>query len=361
MDRSVQAKKIRLGQRRIIAISDIHGNLPLFQRLLAQVGYKPDEDALLLLGDLIEKGPYSLKTLRYIMELAKHPHVHVLMGNCDFICKNIVHRYNLDFIQTVLQQRKASLLHEMAACLHISIGADNDMEELCTTLLTHFQKELAWVDALPQVLYDERYIFAHAGIVDEQRFGDDFREVLTYPHFLLHGGPFERYVIVGHMPVSEYCTAIASFAPIVNEERHIIAIDGGNIVKQSGQLNAFLIEDGRFSHQSVDDLAQVRVLTDVAAPKHDPLFITWRESAVIVLQHGETRDFCRHIASGRELWIDHAFLKQREDGMHATDFTTYEMPLCKGDIVSLVQRYERFSIIKKEGILGWCRNASIDV
>ena len=35
------------------------------------------------------------------------------------------------------------------------------------------------------------------------------------------------------------------------------------------------------------------------------------------------------------------------------------MPLQRGEQVSLVRRYERFSIIKKDGILGWCRNADL--
>lgn len=72
--------------RRIIAISDIHGNLPVFKKLLRKIAFDPEKDALFLVGDLLEKGPYNLETLYYIMELSRHPHVHPMIGNCDVVC-----------------------------------------------------------------------------------------------------------------------------------------------------------------------------------------------------------------------------------------------------------------------------------
>ena len=196
MDRSVntRALSLRPGQR-LIAVSDIHGNLRLFDKLLDQVRYTPGSDVLVLAGDLIEKGPQSLDTLRFIMKLSKAPGVYALMGNCDFVCKNIWHRYNLRFLHQVLLQRKASILHEMADALHVSIDAHTDMERFCDLLHQHYAEELSWVDALPQVVYDDSCIFAHAGIMNETDFGSDFREVMTYPHFMLHAPEFTRWVL----------------------------------------------------------------------------------------------------------------------------------------------------------------------
>ena len=269
-------------------------------------------------------------------------------------------RYNLRFLHQVLLQRKASILHEMADALHVSIDAHTDMERFCDLLHQHYAEELSWVDALPQVVYDDSCIFAHAGIMNETDFGSDFREVMTYPHFMLHAPEFTRWVIVGHMPVSEYCHDIARFHPIVDARRHIISIDGGNAVKHAGQLNALIMRDGSISWESVDELPYVRAARDIAPPNRDPLFITWRESAIRVLKHGEDADFCEHLASGRKLWIAHEFIHAgKDDQLCADDFTSYQMPLQRGEQVSLVRRYERFSIIKKDGILGWCRNADL--
>lgn len=61
MDRSVNTRALSLRPRqRLIAVSDIHGNLRLFNKLLDQVRYTPGSDVLVLAGDLIEKGPQSL-------------------------------------------------------------------------------------------------------------------------------------------------------------------------------------------------------------------------------------------------------------------------------------------------------------
>ena len=51
--------------RRIIAISDIHGNLPFFENLLRKIEFSP-KDILVLLGDILEKGAQSLELARYV-------------------------------------------------------------------------------------------------------------------------------------------------------------------------------------------------------------------------------------------------------------------------------------------------------
>ena len=62
-------KKLRLGPgRRILAVSDIHGNLPYLKGLLEKASFS-ENDVLVIVGDLLEKGPYSLDTLRFVMEL----------------------------------------------------------------------------------------------------------------------------------------------------------------------------------------------------------------------------------------------------------------------------------------------------
>ena len=70
--------------RRVVAVSDIHGNLPFLKGLLERAALTPD-DVLILVGDLLEKGRDSLTTLRYVMELREKYTVYPLCGNCDYI------------------------------------------------------------------------------------------------------------------------------------------------------------------------------------------------------------------------------------------------------------------------------------
>ena len=71
MDQAVVIRPRFEPGRRIIAVSDVHGNLDFFRGLMDQVGLTPS-DILVLVGDLLEKGPDSLALLRYVMEAGNY-------------------------------------------------------------------------------------------------------------------------------------------------------------------------------------------------------------------------------------------------------------------------------------------------
>lgn len=68
--------------RRTIVISDIHGHRAWLEKLLKKVDFS-EKDILIIVGDMIEKGPESLNTIRYIMELCEKYTVYPMMGNVD--------------------------------------------------------------------------------------------------------------------------------------------------------------------------------------------------------------------------------------------------------------------------------------
>lgn len=63
------------------AVGDIQGCLPALLCLLEQINFNPKEDKLWVAGDLINRGPESLKTLRYIKNLGSS--AEVVLGNHD--------------------------------------------------------------------------------------------------------------------------------------------------------------------------------------------------------------------------------------------------------------------------------------
>ena len=72
---------------RIYAIGDVHGQYDLLRSLIAQIDAddatrEPAEVHLILLGDLIDRGPQSAETVEYVRRLAEaNPNVHLLLGN----------------------------------------------------------------------------------------------------------------------------------------------------------------------------------------------------------------------------------------------------------------------------------------
>lgn len=62
-------------------VSDLHGCGESFEKLRTVMQFDPTEDTLYLVGDLVNRGPRSLETLRWIVE---HKHcVHAVLGNHD--------------------------------------------------------------------------------------------------------------------------------------------------------------------------------------------------------------------------------------------------------------------------------------
>ena len=53
----------QLQGRRTLVACDIHGHTGLFKKLLSDAGFSED-DLLIIIGDIVEKGPDSLGTLR---------------------------------------------------------------------------------------------------------------------------------------------------------------------------------------------------------------------------------------------------------------------------------------------------------
>jgi serine/threonine protein phosphatase 1 len=62
-------------------VADVHGCYTLLQRLLDKVSFDPTKDRLIIAGDLIDRGPESIKALDWIYK----PWVHVVAGNHDLM------------------------------------------------------------------------------------------------------------------------------------------------------------------------------------------------------------------------------------------------------------------------------------
>ncbi|MFV2074361.1 MAG: symmetrical bis(5'-nucleosyl)-tetraphosphatase [Thermoanaerobaculales bacterium] len=119
-------------------IGDIHGCWRTLERLLEQIEWRPAEDELWLVGDLVNRGPHSLEVLRWA-----HRHrarLTVVLGNHDL--------HLLSRAVGVAQARAEDTLDDVLTA--------PDRDEL-----------LRWLRGRPLVHQSGRFLMVHAGLLPE--------------------------------------------------------------------------------------------------------------------------------------------------------------------------------------------------
>ena len=72
-----------------------------------------------------------------------------------------------------------------------------------------------------------------------------------------------------------------------------------------------------------------------------------------VLEEGEELSLCRHLETGRTLYILNRYLRMGPDGLWCEDSTDYRLPVAPGDELTLVARTKTGFLCKKDGVTGW--------
>ena len=119
------------------AIGDLHGCLTPLRRLLDKLNYDPANDRLWFVGDLINRGPESLETLRFVKDLGDN--AVAVLGNHDLHLLAVLHGV-----------RKSSGKDTLEGILNAP-----DRDELCR-----------WLAARPLLHVDKKlgHVLVHAGI-----------------------------------------------------------------------------------------------------------------------------------------------------------------------------------------------------
>ena len=343
--------------RRILVVSDIHGNLPYLQGVLRKAAFS-GKDLLIVDGDFLERGDACLDTLHFLMKLCKEGNVQMLCGNRDNWHKIFPMGPEEDdrLLKGYIQRRKTGLLREM--CLHSGIDPEQ-LEHFTQTkafLKNRYAEEWQFLAGLPHAIETERFIFAHAGVNPAVPLEENTIDELTHTDaFLLRGWSFPKWVIVGHWPVMLYGENIVSAQPVIDRERRIASIDGGCVLKDDGQLNCLIIPDqGNDDFDLVAyDSFPVRRVKDPQKGGGRSYYIRWGDSRVQVLERKGQFSWCRHLRTGYEMDILTKYLFSDEEVTECNDCTDYLLPLEPGDEVSVIETTERGFFVKHNGVSGW--------
>ena len=342
--------------RRILVISDIHGNMEYFKGVLELAGFC-DDDILIIDGDFLEKGPDSLRVLRYIMELCKKGNVYPICGNCDDwpIVMSFDEKVDEMILEYVLR-KKSGILWEMCNAAGIDLFETDSFTQCKKEIHRIFAEEWAFLAALPHAIETENFIFAHSGADPEKPLREhQIRDFVRCDHLLTLDRSFDKWLIVGHWPVMLYGKERVCANPIIEPGRKIVSIDGACVLKDDGQLNCLIIphkNSEEFDFVAYDPFPEMTVLDDQEGSEHS-YYIRWGDSTVLVLERGEEFSRCRHRRTGYEMDILTKYLFTDSDITDCNDCTDYVLPLRKGDVVRVVEECSRGYFVKHNGVSGW--------
>lgn len=360
---------------RLIAVSDIHGCVHYLRGLINKLCFS-GRDRLVIIGDLIEKGPESLATVRFVLDLiAQGFHVSVSMGNVEMSRLADLTGSGPDadqrFLQTLRYDHdvwKGGLFLDMMDELGISPNSASSkhasriaVPALKQTLLRHYRREIDWLLNLPTVLTAGNFIFAHAGVPTDDLSllrETDAWDCLKRTAFLHENVRFTHYIVTGHWPVTLYRSDIDNMSPIYDAEKRIVAIDGGCALKAGAQLNALILpaeaqdmSQARFEHY--DDFPVIRADHPQKARKAT-VHMRYFDCSVDILEEMDDLVRLRHQSTGR-IFLAPKYLLYHRPGkpVQCDDYSDALLEVHTGDRLSVVKETSIGRIVKKDGELGW--------
>lgn len=351
---------LRLAQgQRLIAISDVHGHIRQLHALLDKVRYC-DADALVFVGDYIERGAQSLPVLEFVAQLyARNPqNVRLLLGNWELYILSAIEKGDCALLyknrQRLLARAGNTLYGEMCARLGLDADSEAAMRAAHPKVLEKFGALIRFFLERPIVLDAGEMVFVHGGLPHGDLAAldpDHPYRCMKFDDFLWQDSVFARPVVFGHMPVVNGRRHVPCALPYFDARRNVIGIDGGCGVKHEGQLNALLWRDGVFSCDCVSgDLPVVRAKSAQAESKNS-LNVHYFEPLRVLSQEGALARV-RHEATGRVLWAATDGIWQ-EDGRDHTETTDFALGVEVGDLLQVVRQTPRGLLAQKNGVTGW--------
>lgn len=148
------------------AVGDIQGCLAPLQRLLQRVDFSPSRDCLWLTGDLVNRGPQSLETLRFVRDLGNSA-ISVL-GNHDLhllaVAYNIERMKKADTLQPILDAPDRSDLTDwlrQQKLIHHDAGRKTTMVHAGIPPQWTLEKALKRAAEVEQVLRDDALLIPY--------------------------------------------------------------------------------------------------------------------------------------------------------------------------------------------------------
>lgn len=233
-------------------ISDIHGQYEMFVELLEKIKLK-STDVLYVLGDVLDRGPHPIKTLRLLMEM---PNAICILGNHELMALECLEFLMQEITDESIKQLDEKILDNLltwqfnGSQTTIDEFSDLDFEEKQEVI--NFIKDFLIYEEVSAG--DKEYLLVHAGLGNyspEKDMEDYSLHDLIWVRADYDVKYFEDvYVVTGHTPTQ---TIEDNPRPgfIYRKNNHVAIDCGANY--PGGRLAALCLETGEEFYSSPNE------------------------------------------------------------------------------------------------------------
>lgn len=226
--------------RRLLVISDIHGQIETFKKLLDKSGFDREKDLLFLLGDYVDRGKDPKAVIKQVRTLENQGAI-VLKGNHEDLMERALSSLHPDAIKNWAYNGGAQTLASYGLSIEgLFSGARNGIKP---DLPDDLQDDLKWVGRLNNYAETDHYLFVHAGVDPDKPVAETDEHTLLWirtPFFTQYHG--SKTVLFGHTPTIR----LHGSNDVYFGKNNIIGIDGGCVY--GGQLNCLELPSKNVYH-----------------------------------------------------------------------------------------------------------------
>ena len=233
------------------AIGDIHGCFDLFEKLAEAIEEddkrcEPADSTVVLLGDLVDRGPDSAKVVEGARQWQQSRNVRVLAGNHEemflesFDDKSVLRHF-------LKHGGRETILSYGIPKKEYNEASISTLQERLHELVP--QDHRTFMEGFEEFIVAGDFAFVHAGITPGVPLEEQKRRDLLWirERFLAHDEPHPHIVVHGHTIFED-----------VDERSNRIGIDTGAF--RFGRLTALVLEgDKRRYIQAVEDDGEIRI------------------------------------------------------------------------------------------------------
>lgn len=216
-------------QKKIKVIPDLHGNYQLLELVLSD--WNKEKEFLVFLGDLIDRGPNSLKIVRKVMKLVNNNQAICIRGNHEEMFLYFM-RYGkgyidylspyvggMDFIENMIEE----LINDGYKEEYLG-----QLDNLLPLILKKYADVIQFFIDMPLYVETEHILFVHGGITPyvttiEEMKDKDF--VWGEPLYYRTNHSYSKLVISGHYPTKQIHQTHSDI--YISENKKTMIIDGG--------------------------------------------------------------------------------------------------------------------------------------